>query len=1031
MQKKLLVFAAAVLFLAGSVAYAQVTATGMMEGRVVDAQGAPLPGVSIEATSPRMVGSSTAVTDVNGNYRLFSLPSGTFTVVYALPGFKTLKREGIIVQLNQTLTLNITLEQAMQEEEVTVVGQSPLIDVKSTVKGQVMTKEVFMSLPRSRNFDGLLSTVPGVQSESVTNGISVDGATGTENMFYVDGASTSDVHLGTSGQGVVMEIAEEVKISASGYNAEFGGSMGGVVNVITRSGGNAFHGDFIAYYNDNSRWMQGKSRDYIRWDPYDDYTYEYVNSDDLYYSGGEDRDAYHRSEGVINLGGYILKDKIWFFASVNPQYSNQKAMRYFASEGTSPKTYYPYYQKWYTWNGSFKLTAAPIKGLRISGSFVNNFSKYRGTIPSINGTSSATGVYKPQGFDYPNWSAAIQADYSAGNNLLISARGGYHYQNMNNQQVANRFTTYYFNTGNTIEPFISDPFFVANPDMLHVAGWGNYSGSRSLIDREKRMKFSGNLDANYYMNLSGEHAWKAGIQWTRDAEDYFNAALYPMVNVYWGQQYDNVILPEPAAGTYGYYIIRSGFTSPYGYAWDIHRDSWALYLQDSWTINRKLTINAGVRAESEYIPSFNSEYNIKPIKYDFLDKLAPRLGIVYDVFGDSSLKVFGSFGIYYDVMKLYMAEGAYGGFKWKSDYYGIEDPNFLLIANNGDITDAANQLANNRYIGTIDWRIPSFDTTDPDMKPVSQREISFGAEKKLLEDLSVSVRLVNKHLIRTIEDIGVVTSLGELYYQSNPGSAYIQELTQQMREASGLNFPDQPKATREYYAMNLSLEKRFSNNWQGGVNYTLSRVAGNYGGLSSTDEYDLRSSSNTGRNSPNVERYFDLWYIMRDMSMNNLTGPLPQDRTHYIKAYGSYVFPFGLTVGVVGYARSGLPMSTKIQINGVDIYPYGRGDMGRLPWTAWADLYAEYTVKIKEKYTASINLQVNNITNTRTIQGVDQWYNRASFAVTDEELLTGTYDWKTYIDTAEGDPAWKNTAYNKWTFRFGTWTTRLGFRLSF
>jgi outer membrane receptor protein involved in Fe transport len=72
-----------------------------------------------------------------------------------------------------------------------------------------------------------------------------------------------------------------------------------------------------------------------------------------------------------------------------------------------------------------------------------------------------------------------------------------------------------------------------------------------------------------------------------------------MVNVYWGQQYSNVILPEVVTGTYGYYIIRSGFTSPYGYAWDIHRDSWALYLQDSWTINRKLTINAGVRAESE------------------------------------------------------------------------------------------------------------------------------------------------------------------------------------------------------------------------------------------------------------------------------------------------------------------------------------------------------------------------------------------------------------------------------------------------
>ena len=174
------------LILAAGAGFAQQIATSKMEGKVLDS-GAPLPGVSVEATSPKMVGKATAVTDGDGAYRLFSLPSGTYEVVFSLQGFKTLIRQNIIVQMSTTVSLNVTLDQAAIEEQVTVIGQSPLIDVKSTVKGQTMTKEVFMSLPRSRNFDGLLSTVPGVQYESNTGGLSVDGATGTENMWYMDG----------------------------------------------------------------------------------------------------------------------------------------------------------------------------------------------------------------------------------------------------------------------------------------------------------------------------------------------------------------------------------------------------------------------------------------------------------------------------------------------------------------------------------------------------------------------------------------------------------------------------------------------------------------------------------------------------------------------------------------------------------------------------------------------------------------------------------------------------------------------------
>ncbi len=290
MSKKALTLAFLALFLTAGFIAAQNLPEGKIVGKIADDQGNALPGVTVEATSPKLLGKAATVTDEGGNFRLLALPSGTYEMTFSLQGFRTLVRKDILLQLSQTIVINVTLTQAAIEEQVTVVGQSPLIDVKSTVKGMTMTKEMFMSLPRSRNFDGLLSTVPGVQYDNVGGGLMVDGATGTENMWYMDGADITQGRLGTAAQGAVMELVEEVKVTASGYNAEFGGSMGGVVNVITRSGGNSFHGDVLGYYEDRSRLMYGKARETGRWNPYDDTVWEYVNDDDLYFDGGKDRD---------------------------------------------------------------------------------------------------------------------------------------------------------------------------------------------------------------------------------------------------------------------------------------------------------------------------------------------------------------------------------------------------------------------------------------------------------------------------------------------------------------------------------------------------------------------------------------------------------------------------------------------------------------------------------------------------------------------------------------------------------------------
>jgi len=140
MKKKFLYLTLVICFLAASTAFAQLTPEGRIIGKVVDNQGNPLPGVNVEATNPKLVGKASTVTDLNGTYRLMALPSGNFQITFTLAGFKTLIRKGVYLELSQTMVLNITLEQAAVEEQITVVGKSPLIDVKSTVKGMTMAK---------------------------------------------------------------------------------------------------------------------------------------------------------------------------------------------------------------------------------------------------------------------------------------------------------------------------------------------------------------------------------------------------------------------------------------------------------------------------------------------------------------------------------------------------------------------------------------------------------------------------------------------------------------------------------------------------------------------------------------------------------------------------------------------------------------------------------------------------------------------------------------------------------------------------
>jgi hypothetical protein len=971
--------------------------TSKLFGVVTDEQGTPLPGVSIEATSPKLVGAGAAVSDENGVYRIFALTPGIYKVTFVLQGFKTVTRDGIIVEVEQSVKLNVVMQLGAIEEKVTVIGQSPLIDVKSTVKGVTITKEVFELLPRGRDFDTLVAAVPGVQNEPLLSGVSVDGASGSENMFYVDGTDITNIYYGVRGQGVAFEFVDEVQVKASGYQAEYGGSLGGVIHVITRQGGNSFHGDVIAYYSGSS--LTGKERDSLRYALYDPLVSEYVNYQDLY-----GKDKVDRLEAGFNLGGYIIKDRLWFYGSFLPVYrSTTRHVRFEPSLIKSDFT-----RRDYFWNFQAKLTAQPFRFARLGASFISNFNNYKGNLPPRDGTGNPADVWGDYGYRYPNWTAAAYADFTLGNNLLISLRGGSFYNNKTDQLVQPHEPIYiHGGTGNSVFPDIPSQY-------IRPRGWSN-SAVITVTEKNVAQKSFIGSDLTYYLSFGGEHAWKFGVQWVRTAEDWKDGLKYPdfpAISLAWGRPF--IYLGQNyGQGTYGYYSVFGNETTgpSRGFFYKVHSDRWALYLQDSWTIKGRLTLNLGLRTESEYIPSYSSNPALKgkkPIDFKFGDKLAPRVGLVYDVFGDANLKIFGSYGLYFDVMKLYIAAAAFGGWKNVAAYYTLDTYEWDKIGKNS------------YYPGTllrvVDFLSGSW-TVDPGLKPMSQQEISFGVEKKLRENLSATVRLVQKHLRLAVEDVGVITGTDIIYYMANPGYGYSRSTTNGGKFDA--KYPECPKAKREYWGLNFSLDKRLSGRWLGGFSYTWSRLTGNYSGLASSDE----TSWARARNSPNAEVNFDTWFTAYDKNLNPVDGPLATDRPHVFKLYGAYTFPFRLTVGALVNAMSGTPTTEYWNIY-ANYMPYNRGNLERTPFLWFANLYAEYSLRLG-KTSLSFNVNVDNVFNVATTVIYFPYRTRYILAVTEDQILSK--DWQ--LETTPGYVP--SSAFMKPAGFYPPVAARLGARFSF
>src|SRR6476660_1310200 len=298
---------------------------GGIAGVVTDSSQAPVPGVTITATNKQTGATRVVVSGSDGTYRIPDLEPGRYTVSVELAGFQKVQADDVLVLLGRTADFPATLKVGGVSEVVTVSSDTRTqVDLRSTTVAHNVTAEEFDRMPKTRSFQGIALTSPGVNQGDIEGGFQVNGASGAENSFTVDGVNTNSLLYGSSRQDTQFEYLQEVQVKTGGIAAEYGGALGGVISAVTKSGGNRFTGEAHYYFSGNSISASPVQR--LQLSPIDDTTVLTVQ---------DEKQDNNRNEVGGSLGGPILRDKLFFFGSASPRYV-RRTNNYLFSNGTEP-----------------------------------------------------------------------------------------------------------------------------------------------------------------------------------------------------------------------------------------------------------------------------------------------------------------------------------------------------------------------------------------------------------------------------------------------------------------------------------------------------------------------------------------------------------------------------------------------------------------------------------------------------------------------------------------------------------------------
>ncbi|MBE7215441.1 carboxypeptidase regulatory-like domain-containing protein [Shewanella benthica] len=890
-------------------------------------------------------------TGANGSFSLKGLPIGNYTITIIKDGFYQVKEQHVAVTLGNALTFDVALDsETANVERISVSGaRISRVDTSSTTTSQVISMAELNQLPVELDSTAIALLTPGsVSGDDGFGGVAIGGSSVAENGYYLNGLNITDLRKGMGDIDLPWEAIAQTEVQTGGVSAEYGRFIGGVVNLVSKSGDNDW-----AFGAKAEIAPDGLASSSLR--TKDDGSIEEV------------QDGYwQETEYNIWASGALIEDKLFFYGLWNPN----KEEETISGESTQRDKEWDT-NRWFTkldWymheDHSLGIMAFSNEGDYSSTQYQRKEDGSRGdTIGLTESTYGGIG-----------WNAQYTGYLT--DDITLSAMYGEITQSTKD------------NSG-TLDQSTYEDYRSGSYERL-----GDWVGFGSSETEDKRITYRIDLDW-----VIGDHTLRGGY----DYERLEIADIYTPHGDGWYEYY--------AAGADNSYGLAEGTEYADLRIWgknsqteNVHT---ALYISDSWAVTDTVTINAGVRY-SEFSNTTGSGE-----KYVDLDgQYAPRLGATWDVLGDGSSKVYGSYGRYFQPVSpntnLRMASSAY-------DSHIIS----YLDAVNADGSPVLGDEISRRTVA--DGTVPDADQLfNNKAGSMYSDEFALGYQQQINDDWAVGIRGVYRDLKQSIEDVsfnygmnqwikdnydaetwhaGNGETSAEDYFVggwfptlTNPGigtEIYYDVDGDGVKETVDVNAEQMgfPNAERTYKAIELNFSGNITEDFTINGSYTWSKSEGNTEGLVRSDNEQADPGWTTSFDYPEL--------------MDNGDGYLPNDRRHNFKLYGVYHITEDLSVGFNSYLESGRPINAfgihpedqgycvqAIAIDGTcygrewygassfyaDGEPVSRGSMGRTEWTYNIDLNVSYTLDMESAGRLNFKLNVFNLFDFDGIKGVDEQY---------------------------------------------------------
>ena len=916
--------------------------------------------------------------DSQGRYNAPQLPIGTYSVSLMSDGKVVQTRDNVVLQVGVGAEISFSAAPTEAAEANTrqlsavnvTANKLPPIDVSSVDSRTVLTTDQLAKLPLGQTAESIALLAPGTNvgagGAKSTTGVplvSFGGSSTTENAYYLNGFNTTDPNLAQGGLALPYGSIDQEEVYTGGYSAQYGRSDGGVINMIGKSGTNDWHfgGQFlyepssmVASAN-NTYYENGLPPSPVAGNLYD------PNSKNSTWSSVYD----------LYVGGPIIKDKLFFFASAEMTHTDGNTVN--SVEAGTDTHYTDTVPKWYAkvnWNitdsNLLELTGASDKSLT-SGT-VYNYDYNNLSDTSLKAYANDT----KQGGDL--WQAKFTSYIT--DKLTLTAQYG-------------RMKTRDYNENpayDASEPYIGN-YTLENPSLNGGTPITNNQTVQEINNPGQNF-VSTNLRIALTYTL-GDHTLTAGIDNLRTAatdQDELTSGPDGYQWIYAYTQTPTVpIAPSlgvgaPASypnGASGYYASKYIFNQ----GGNLFSTENAEYIEDNWQVNDRLLLSIGLRDDD----FTNTNASALPYMRQTKPQWAPRLGFSWDVFGDSSFKVFGNAGRYYLGSPIAPGDPA-NGYVATNQYY-----TYSGIAANGvptGLTQMSGPVSpNGAYGQTPDPRT----MTATSLKAEDQDEFMLGFQKTAGTNWVYGAKITRRILRHVIDDWcdvqvvvnkaasqGITDTNTDTCYYINPGEANtfaVEDPSGAFHSVTVSNADMQfPHAVRRYYGLETFLEHPFDGKWYAKVTYTFSRSYGNSEGEGQSDIRAIGGTQNEDWDFPPLMVYAD--------------GPQGNDHTNVLKGYGYYAITpewlvsanLNLTQGgpkyCLGYygPQQSDPVDYGSSYHWCNGLPSPPGEFGRLPWMKQLDLGVHYRPAFAG-HKLSLNVDVFNVFNGQAPLNLDAQYN--------------------------------------------------------